>query len=141
MYREATQKDTVYEIEKAIKYITKSKNQKKLSEDKESLGNDSGDKIYYKQKKGVKHIIKALENGHESDDFIFGLANNLLEMVNIDMLLAENAFDNASSSVDADQKCIDKAEYELEKAKKYQSENKFDKAIEHYGKVWENSKK
>ena len=57
------------------------------------------------------------------------------------MQLAENAFVNASSSVDADQKCIDKASSALEKAEKYKSENKFDKAIDHYGKVWENSKK
>ena len=62
-------------------------------------------------------------------------------MVNIDVQLAENEFNNALNSPDAEKKCIDKASYELEKSKKYHKENKFEKAIEHYGKVWENSKK
>jgi len=141
MIGEATHEDTVYELEKAIHDITKSIDQTKWEEGKESLMTDDGKKVFDSQRKGVKHIVKVLESGNESDQFIFDLANILLEMVNIDMQLAENMFINASNSPDADKKCIEKAAKELQKAEKYQSENKFDKAIEKYGKVWENSKK
>ena len=141
MIGEATHEDTVYELEKAIYDLTKSIDEAKWSEDKDSLGDKDGKKVFDAVRKGVKHIIKVLEAGNESDQFTFDLANILLEMVNIDMQLAESAFDNVSSSVDADQKCIDKATSELKKGEKDRSEDKFDKAIEHYGKVWEYSKK
>jgi hypothetical protein len=141
MIGEATHEDTVYELDKAIHDITKSIDQTKWEEGKDSLMTDDGKKVFDSQRKGVKHIVKVLESGNESDQFIFDLANILLEMVDIDMQLAENMFINASNSPDADKKCIEKAAKELEKAKEDLGKDKFDKAVEHFGKVWENSKK
>jgi len=112
MIGDATDKDTVYELEKAIKDITKSIDQTKWGEDKESLGKDDGKKVFEHATKGVKHIIKVLEEGKESDQFLFDLANILLEIVDIDVQLAENIFNNASNSPDADKKCIEKAAFQ-----------------------------
>jgi VCBS repeat-containing protein len=141
MIGDATHKDSTYELKKAIKDITKSIDQTKWEEGKDSLMTDDGKKVFDQQRKGVKHIVKVLESGNELDQFIFDLANILLEMVDIDMQLAENMFINASNSPDADKKCIEKAAKELEKAEEDLGKDKFDKAVEHFGKVWENSKK
>ena len=141
MIDDATHEYSIYELKKSTKHFTKSIDAAQWSEDKESLGNDAGNKIFYEQEKGVKHLIKVLEYGYESDEFAYNLTNILLDMVNIDQQIAENEFNNALNSPVIQKKCIGKASYELEKSKKYHKENKFEKAIDHYGKVWENSKK
>ena len=141
MKDEANKNKTVDELEKAIKKFDKSTELKKWDEDGNDLDDMQGKKVFKDQVKGIKHILKILKDAKESNEFLFKLANLLLDLVDIDEELAVNKLLNAQNSLDIDEKCLDIAEKELEKAEKDESKDKYDKAIEHYGKSWENSLK
>ena len=136
---EAKNKKTKDELKKAIKNLVKSTEEKKWEDDGNNLADNQGSKVFKEQLKGIKHILKILKDGKESDEFIFKLATILLGLVNIDSKIAENEYLNASNSSDAYKKCLEIAEKEFEKAEKDEAKELFDKAVKHYGKVWKNS--
>jgi len=92
-----------------------------------------GKKVFDEEKKAVKQLMKIKAGPAEVDDAIATL-------VAIDGSLAQIALDEAIAG-SGDPSYISKAESEMAKADDEIAKGKFDKAIDHYKKAWENALK
>jgi len=128
-------------IDKVIKHIDKSTNDKFWEDDGESLEDKKSKKVFDEEKKAVKGLMKILKKGDSGIDSDISAVIDLL--VEIDRQLAQNAIDDAKTFA-GDKKVdkeIEKAEKEMGKAQKELDKEKFDKAIEKYKKAWEHAQK
>jgi len=141
MTDEASKKKTVDEINKAVKDLDKSVEDKKWKDNGNYLVYKEGDKVFDEQQKGVKHIIHLLDDDKESDDFLSKVTSIALDLVDIDNQIATNEFIIAEKSPDSTQECLDDAEKEYKKSDKELKNGKYDKAIDHMGHLWEKSLK
>ena len=138
---EATDKKTKDEINKALKDLNKSVEQKKWEDNGNYLIEKEGKKVFDEQQKGTKHIVHILDKDKESDEFLSKVDSIALELIDIDEELSGNEFTIAEESPDSKQKCLDDAEKEYEKSEKEEVKGKYDKAIDHLGHLWEKSVK
>ncbi|WP_179362787.1 PKD domain-containing protein [Nitrosopumilus oxyclinae] len=132
-------KKTQKELKKALKEIENSLDDK-LWKDEISLESKHGHKVFDKEKKAVKSLMK-IEKDDDSTD-VTGVINVL---VAVDRQLASNAFDEANTSENqADKKSskeLVKSEAELAKGDEKAADGKYDKAIDHYKKAWKHAQK
>jgi len=124
-------------IDKVIKHITKSTDEKFWDEDGDSLDDKKSKKVFDKEKKAVKALMKILKKGDSGIDT--EISDVIAILVDIDRELAQDAINEAKSLGDG--KEIGKAEKELAKGDKEAAKGKFDKAIDKYKKAWEHAQK
>ena len=135
---ETTEKKTDKEIEKAIKSITKSQDDKNW-ETGDTL-TKHGKKVFDGEKKAVKELLKVIKKDKEIESVIYAISGVIDELVRIDSELANNALAEAQLTMgDKSEKEIAKAEKELLKAADELAKGKPDKAIDKFKKVWEHS--
>ncbi|NNM03417.1 MAG: PKD domain-containing protein, partial [Nitrosopumilus sp.] len=132
-------KKTQKEIEKSIKEIENSLDDK-LWKDEISLDSKHGHKVFDKEKKAVKSLMKI-----EKDDDLTDVTGVIDALVAVDRQLASDAFDEANTPENqADKKSskeLAKAEAELAKGDEKVTDGKYDKAIDHYKKAWKHAQK
>ena len=138
---EANDKKTKDEINKALKDLNKSVEAEKWEDNGDYLIENKGKKVFDEQQKGVKHITHILDKDKETDEFLSKITSISLALIDIDEELSGNEFTIAEESPDSKQKCLDDAEKEIEKAEKEEAKDKYDKAIDHLGHLWEKSVK
>ena len=136
----STDKKTVDEINKALKYLNKSVETEKWEDNGNYLIDNKGKKVFNEEQKGMKHLIHILDKDKETDEFLSKISVIVLNLVDIDEQLAGLEFTAAEES-GAEQKCLDKAEKEVEKVEKEEAKGKYDKAVDHLGHLWEKSVK
>ena len=127
-------------IDKAIKYLEKSLDDKFWTDNGELVDDKKSKKIFDKEKKSVKILMKIIKKGNSGIDS--ELTDIILLLVGIDRDLALNAINLVSDEVqDKDKKQLVKAEKALEKGDKQTSKGKYDKAIDKYKKAWKHAQK
>ena len=127
-------------INKVIKHVSKSTDDKFWSEDGQSLDDKKSKKVFDEEKKAVKGLMKIVKKGDSGIDT--EILDVIALLVDIDRELALDAINQAKTLEDkkADKE-IDKAEKELAKGDKEASKGKPDKAIDKYKKAWEHAQK
>jgi len=128
-------------IDKVIKHITKSTDDKFWSDDGTTLDDKKSKKVFDEEKKAVKGLMKIVKKGDSGIDTEISAIITIL--VDVDRELAQDAIKEAKifegeKKVDKE---IEKAEKELAKGDKEASKGKFDKAIDKYKKAWEHAQK
>jgi hypothetical protein len=137
---DATEKKTTNGIDKAIKKITKSTNDKLWNVGGDSL-TKKGKKVFNEEKKAVKELLKIIKKDKESDSFNAEISGVIDQLVRIDSELANNAFIDAqvfAGEKKADKE-IAKADKALKKAADELAKGNPDKAIDKFKKAWGHS--
>ncbi|MBA4718338.1 MAG: hypothetical protein HRO68_04320 [Nitrosopumilus sp.] len=138
--KDSTDTKTDKKIDKAIKHLEKSIDDKFWTDDGDLIDDKKSKKIFDKEKKSVKTLMKIIKKGNSGIDS--ELTDIILLLVGIDRDLALNAINLVSDEVqDKDKKQLDKAEKALEKGDKQTSKGKYDKAIDKYKKAWKHAQK
>jgi len=133
-----TDKKTIKGIEKAVKNIIKSQDEK-YWETGDTL-TKHGKKVFDGEKKAVKELLKIIKKDKETESYNAILSSVIDELVRIDSTLANNALSEAQLlSGEKVEKEIVKAEKELVKAADELAKGKPDKAIDKFKKVWEHA--
>ncbi|WP_371503994.1 choice-of-anchor C family protein [Nitrosopumilus adriaticus] len=130
-------KKTQKELEKAIKDITKSLDEK-LWDSSTTLDAKYGHKVFDKEKSAVKDLLK-IQKYNDSVD-VSGVIDVL---VNVDKQLAQDAI-NAATIFAGDDKVdkeLEKAADEMNKAQEELDDDKPDKAIDKFKKAWKHAQK
>ncbi len=131
---EDSSKKTQKELEKSIKEINKSLDDKSWI-DNNTLDSKHGKKVFDHE----KHAVMSLMKIDDSTD-VSGVIDVLVE---VDRTLASDAIDELDTPENEDndkvQKELDKAEKELEKGDEEAAQGKFNKAIDKYKKAWEHT--
>lgn len=126
-------------LNNAIQSIQKSLDEK-LWRDGISLEPKHGHKVFDKEKKAVKSLLK-IEKKDDSTE----VSSVIDVLVAIDRQLASDAFDEANTPENhADKKSskqLSKSESELTKGDQKRDDGKPDKAIDHYKKAWKHAQK
>ena len=130
-------KKTQKELEKAIKSIQKSLDEK-FWDSPTTLTEKHGHKVFGEEKSAVKDLLKI-----QKDDSTTDVSDVIDALVDVDENLAQDAIDAAGafagdSKVDKE---IAKANEEMDKSQEKFDEGKPDKAIDHFKKAWEHAQK
>ena len=125
---------TIKKIEKATKRIQKSLNTDFWNADADTLTQEFGKKVFNKEKRAVKELMK-IKNPDAQIQIVIDT------LILVDQTLAQNAIDDAISNPDANSKQIEKAQKAMTKAQKDLDKEKFDKAINHYKQAWKHAQK
>ena len=145
----ASDDKTDKKIDKVIKHIAKSTDEKFWDDDGNSLDDKKSKKVFDEEKKAVKGLMKILKKGNSGIDA--EISDVIALLVDIGRMLAQDAIAEAQKLLDADslddkktdkvQKEIDKANKEMSKAQEELDKGKPDKAIDKYKKAWEHAQK
>jgi tetratricopeptide (TPR) repeat protein len=136
-----TNKHTLKEIDKTIEYIQKSLDPD-LWVDGSRLDPKHGHKVFYEEKKAVKHLMKILKDKDETQAVKDEVLKVIGKLMKADELLAQTAIDDAKALGSTDPKVIheiEKAEEELDKAKEKITEEHYDHAVDHFEKAWKHA--
>jgi hypothetical protein len=137
-------------IDKAIKHIEKSLEDKRWV-DESHLDSKHGKKVFDEEKKAVNHLKKLIKDKKVPDSVKDVCRKVIDKLIEADDLLAHTAYDEAQAyvgdkKVDKElEKCdkeFEKAQKDLDRTKKDGTPDpKYNKAINHYKKVWEYAQK